>query len=516
MTDTEYIENSAENNIDNSFDNNIDSSADNNIDTGAENDIQTEEAPKRGFDTFTSEELFDYRFEKRDFIVRNLLRPGLAVLAGSPKIGKSWMVLYLCLQAAKGEDFLNNKVKPSEVLYMALEDDPARLQNRLMTLTDEPTARLHITTSCVGKSLSEDICAFEREHPRCRLIVIDTFQKIRKAGREMSYSNDYSDVSRLKKLADKLGICILLVHHTRKMPDNDCMNEISGTNGIAGSADTLMVLKKEKRTSRSAVLFCTGRDIEDRELTLYLDRDTCVWQVKSDTLEEQDESLPEELVELAEFMKERGEFAGTATELCDAFCSARSYIIAPNQLTRSMNQHRLELKEAGVEFVSKRERDKRMIGVVYTGVSAESADTRQKERIAVPPAPAEADEARRIQPRRSAENRESEACREDIGDSAVRAESEARQIHLGQTSCYGEARDPEPLTARTAPADDAASSAAEDSALYRDDDYMRSLLGDSGYFPDPDGDSMYDPEADEDVCSLLSDIDLEEERSLWN
>ena len=420
---------------------------------------------KRGFETFTSEQLFSYQFSKQDFIVNNLLRPGLAVLAGSPKIGKSWLVLHLCMQVAKGETFLGNKVKSGEVLYMALEDDPRRLQQRMMTIADEGTERLHITTSCVGKTLDDDICSFEREHPRCRLIVVDTFQKIRKAGREMSYSNDYSDVSRLKKLADDLGICILLVHHTRKMPDADCMNEISGTNGIAGSADTIMVLKKEKRTSRSAALYCTGRDIEDRELTLSLDRDTCIWQVKSDTLEEPDDSLPEELTELIAYMKEVGEFAGTNTEFCDAFCTARSYIIAPNALKRSMNLFRYELKENGVEFVSKRENGKRMIGVLYRqNENSDRGELTPEQRDPEPTATADVPESATTEPQAEHSYEEPALTADDIPDSGVK------------------------------------------SALCRDEDYMSSLLGDSAYIPENNGGFK----------SMLSEIDLEEERGLWD
>lgn len=448
MTDNEYSENTVT----------ADEHTDNNTDRGMSGGEY-----KRGFETYTSEQLFCYQFPTRDFIVEGLLRPGLAVLAGSPKIGKSWMVLNLCVQVAKGENFLNNKVKSSEVLYMALEDDPARLQKRLMTISDEGSARLFITTSCVGKSLERDICDFEREHPRCRLIVIDTFQKIRKAGREMSYSNDYGDVSRLKLLADKLGICILLVHHTRKLPDSDCMNEISGTNGIAGSADTLMLLKKEKRTSRSAALFCTGRDIEDREMTLYLDRDTCIWEVKSDTLEEQDDSLPEELEELVEYMKDTGEFVGTSGEFCEAFCAARSYMISPNHLKRSMNLHKYDLKERGVEFVAKRENNKRMIGVIYR--RAEDTVSGAAERP------------------------------EPDGESADTADTEA-------TAREFERLGDEPAESP----DDTTGSSGDDRALFRDDDYMCSLLGDSEYFPD----------SDESICSLLSEIDLEDERSLWS
>lgn len=317
--------------------------------------------------TLTGDQLLSYEFERRDCIVKNLLTAGLAILAGAPKIGKSWMVLNLCSNIACGLPFLGNEVKQGDVLYLALEDDARRLQRRLLTIGDESRGHLHLANSCspLGVQLEEQIRLFMNSHPSTRLVVIDTFQKIRKSVRETSYANDYAEVSRLKRLADSEGICILLVHHTRKLGDSDYMNEISGTTGIAGSADTLMVLKKEKRNSREAVLSCTGRDIEDREMTLLLDRETCIWEVKADSLSEEFKSAPEEIEELAEYMKSIGSFEGGNTEFCDRFCNARSYIISPKQLKQSMNLYRWELEDMGVKFKSYRKDGKRLLRITY-------------------------------------------------------------------------------------------------------------------------------------------------------
>ncbi len=320
-----------------------------------------------GLSVYNTEQLMNYEFIRQEYIVNDLLSPGLAVLAGSPKIGKSWLVLNLCIQLSYGKPFLGNEVKSCQALYMALEDDPRRMQKRMIMLGDDGSDRLFIThhSKPLGKSFEEEITEFEKKHPACRLIVIDTFQKIRRGTGELSYSNDYKDVSRLKKLADSLNICILLVHHTRKMADSDYMNEISGTNGIAGSADTLMVLKKEKRNSRAAVLSCTGRDIEDRELSLYLDKDSCIWKVKSDSLAEEDRGVPEEIPELIEYMKELGKFAGSNTDFTNGFCNSRGFIIDASHLKRSMNLYREELEKGGVIFRSGKINGKRRLAVLY-------------------------------------------------------------------------------------------------------------------------------------------------------
>lgn len=318
-------------------------------------------------DTLTADELMHLYFPKKEFIVSTLLTPGLAVLAGAPKIGKSWMVLDMCLRIAKGEAFLGQPTRKGSVLYLALEDDRYRLHRRLLRIADEGSDNMRVAHRCSmePEALERQIQLFIGQHPDTRLIVIDTFQKIRRSVREMSYANDYAEVSRLKSIADKEGVCILLVHHTRKLGDSDYMNEISGTNGIAGSADTLLVLKKDKRSSREATLSCTGRDIEDRELTLSLDRDTCVWQVKSDSLTQPDEDIPDEIPELIEFMKEIKSYSGTNTDFADMFSFKRQFIISPAQLKKSMNLYRDELLRHGVEFVSLKSNGKRRLTISY-------------------------------------------------------------------------------------------------------------------------------------------------------
>lgn len=115
-------------------------------------------------------------------------------------------------------------------------------------LTDEVPSNVHFVTDCskLDEKLEEQIRTFVDEHMDTVLIIIDTFQLIRSANKDSGYSNDYLEVQKLKKLADELKIAILLVHHLRKQGDSDPINEISGTNGIAGCADALFVLKKSK------------------------------------------------------------------------------------------------------------------------------------------------------------------------------------------------------------------------------------------------------------------------------
>ena len=323
--------------------------------------------PNKPLKFIDSDELTDVRFKPVRWIVEGFLKPGLTVLAGAPKIGKSWLVLQLCMKIAKGEPLWGIPVRSAEALYIALEDTPARLQKRVLTITDTPSPRLCFATSCspLGDELERELGDFIKRRPLTRIIVIDTFQKIRGQA-QMSYANDYSEVGRLKRIADDLEVCILLVHHTRKMPDSDHFNEISGTNGIAGCADTVMVLTKEKRSSSNALLSVTGRDVEDRELNLKLDRDTCLWNCESIPTEEAESDLPEELRALVHFIKTIKCYEGSNKDLAGIITECIGMAVSPQKIKHQMALHREELEDNGVSFYNSRSNGERMVMIVYS------------------------------------------------------------------------------------------------------------------------------------------------------
>ena len=343
-------------------------------------------APTHRLQTFSCEALCDARLARLTYIVEGFLRPGLAVLAGSPKVGKSWMVLHLCMQIAKGQPFWGMETQQGSVLYIALEDSKLRLQERSLAMSESYPSALHFSLSCsaLGDVLEEELRDFVHEHKDTRLVVIDTFQKIRAQGAELSYANDYAEVSRLKNIADELNICILLVHHTRKQSDSDYMNEISGTNGIAGSADTLMVLKKKERSSRTATLSCTGRDIEDRELTLHFDRERFVWKVKSDSYVPVTREMPKTLYLLTAYMMAHGYYYGSTTDFTKDFCRASGVSVEPNHLKRLMNRYRFELEDEGVTFATIRRNTARMVAVTYCDPK-DNTDEQQPQDDPTPP-----------------------------------------------------------------------------------------------------------------------------------
>lgn len=236
--------------------------------------LNLELSSKARFDSIDGASLVEKDLPRKKFIINSLLASGLSIIAGSPKVGKSWLVLDWCVRIAKGKDVWNLHTDSGTTLYLSLEDDESRLQDRLTAITDEVPSNVHFVTDCskLDERLEEQIQTFVDEHMDTVLIIIDTFQLIRSAKNDSSYSNDYLEVQKLKKLADELKIAILLVHHLRKQGDSDPINEISGTNGIAGCADALFVLKKAIARRATQLYFAREEILRTEKLSLHFQK----------------------------------------------------------------------------------------------------------------------------------------------------------------------------------------------------------------------------------------------------
>lgn len=312
--------------------------------------------------TIDGASLMSKPFVPLPFIVDTLLSQGLHILAGSPKVGKSWLALWLSVQVAKGESVWGMTVKPGSALYLCLEDSQLRIQNRLFQITEDAPATVHFCTeaSLLGKGLEEQLENFLTAHPDTVLIIIDTLQMIRATSYENTYANDYRDLSVLKHIADGHGIAILLIHHLRKEPAEDVFNRISGTTAISGAVDSSFTLVEERRGSRRAKLFCVGRDIEYREMELERNEDN-VWKVTSDSRD-----TPELLVDrvvflLSELLCSRPNFIGTPTELAETIDPVGTESISPKTLSRRIFQNTDALSKAGITVTIRRSNGKRLI-----------------------------------------------------------------------------------------------------------------------------------------------------------
>ena len=300
------------------------------------------------------------------FVIKELLPQGLAIIGGAPKVGKSWLMLDWCVRIAKGETIWNFPTTKGTTLYVSLEDTASRLQERLLSVTDEAPNVFFTTFSFkIGEGLEEQIKSFVADHPGTALIVIDTFQMIRNTGSEVSYVSDYNEIEILKKLAEELKITILLVHHLRKQGDSDPFNMLSGTNGLAGGVDTMFVLDKSKRCSANATLYCSGRDIEDREIELCFDKDNCVWNFVSDSSNNPEMLLPVEMQKLIEMMMEISFFSGSNADFIEQYNQNTGREIKANSLKRMMNRYRSELEDNNIYFESSKRNNVRVIDIYY-------------------------------------------------------------------------------------------------------------------------------------------------------
>lgn len=246
---------------------------------------------KRGV---TAAELFTMTFPPVRWVIQNYIAEGLTVLAGKPKLGKSWLVLDWALAVAAGRStFGDVRAEQGPVLYCALEDTPARMKRRIEAfyghftrdpwpeaLTIWTTGEMHRLNDGGLDQLREWIAA----NPGARVIFIDTLARVRggAAGKEGSYEADYREMSDLKALADETGVSIVVVTHLRKMAADDPFDTVSGTLGITGAADATLVMVRDVQ---GVTIHGQGRDVEGIETALEWQPDVCRWRALGDATE---------------------------------------------------------------------------------------------------------------------------------------------------------------------------------------------------------------------------------------
>ena len=273
----------------------------------------------------------------------------------------------LAYHVSTGQMLWSYPVHQGTVLYLALEDDYRRLQERLFRMFGtESTENLHFSISAkhMNDGLDEQLRNFIKKHPDTKLIIVDTLQKVRESGGESySYANDYEIVGKMKQFADSHGICMLLVHHTRKQSADDRFDMISGTNGLLGAADGAFLLQKEKRTDNTATLEVAGRDQQDQKLHLVRDMDRLTWELER-TETELWKATPDKILDAvaALLTAETPEWIGSPTELAEALRTD----MKPNFLSKHLNINAGRLQqEHGITYESTRTHGGRKIKLTF-------------------------------------------------------------------------------------------------------------------------------------------------------
>lgn len=241
-----------------------------------------------GLKTITGAALMQKELPEPPAIVPGFFVQGLTLLASRPKLGKSWLMLAVALAVALGGRALGKiQVEKGEALYLGLEDNERRLQSRLEVITDHVPDGLHLATSGSMARLYEggleQLDTWLTEHPACRLVVIDTLARVRPQRRHGAdlYEEDAALGAKLQAIALKHGIALVLVHHVRKALAEDFLDTVSGSTGLTGIADAVLVLTRQ-RGEADAVLYVTGRDIEEGEHALQFDPQRGLWSLLGD------------------------------------------------------------------------------------------------------------------------------------------------------------------------------------------------------------------------------------------
>lgn len=284
-------------------------------------------------------------------------------------------MLWLCLKVATGEPLWEFPTCRCGVLYLCLEDTYNRIQNRLFQITDTAPDNLHfaIVANQIDTGLQAQIGQFIDGHTDTRLVVIDTLQRVRGISLDCNaYANDYRDITVLKELADHDHIALVVVHHLRKQSDRDPFLKVSGTTGLTGAVDSTMVLDKDRLASDTAKLYITGRDVEYQELTLQFRN--CVWRCIACEKPEEiaGREIPDFLFRLVDFISQRGEWNGCASELLAEMADQETPV---NTVTKLLNQyHSTILAENGITYEYKRTGKGRSIRLIK-GDGCDSCDS---------------------------------------------------------------------------------------------------------------------------------------------
>ncbi len=235
--------------------------------------------------SWTAADLMAMTFPEPRWAVPGLIAEGVSLLAGPPKVGKSWMALDLGISVAAGTKAFNAiPLDGGPVLYLALEDTPRRLQTRIgKILGGQPApANLTLATACppLTQGGDEAISGWIDRNRDARMVIIDVFAKMRGLSPPgmSAYDADYAAIGRIKRVADNYGVAVLCVHHVRKAGSEDFLNEVSGTNGLAGAADATLVLKRP-RGQADGILHVTGRDVDEAEYALDFNAQVGVWNL---------------------------------------------------------------------------------------------------------------------------------------------------------------------------------------------------------------------------------------------
>jgi hypothetical protein len=246
--------------------------------------IEPQDAPRPAYlRGISASALMVKPFEPLNYVIPGLIAEGATLFGGKPKIGKSWMAFDFALAVSSGRPVFGTiPITEGDVLYLALEDNQRRLKSRLLKKGAKAPERLTLATEWPGldDGCIEELAAWADAVERPALIIVDVLKMVRGASKmtESLYDSDYRALTGLANFARTRGLAVLVVHHVRKMEADDPLESLSGTNGLTGAADTVMVLKPDRGTGH-CLLYVRGRDVEECEKAVRFKADNGTWEL---------------------------------------------------------------------------------------------------------------------------------------------------------------------------------------------------------------------------------------------
>lgn len=314
------------------------------------------------FNYTSAKTLYNDKISLPDFIVTSLIPKGLSVLSGNVKCGKTWLALWICIQVAKGEKVWDYDMDCGTTLYISLDDNQTRLQNRLKVITDESPENMFVTTTAktIDSGLIAQIKNFIDEYNDTKLIVIDTLQNI--CNGENDIVKNYGNLLQLKEIANMNNIAILLLHDIKTARDDSANDKFLSSPELMSAADTVLMLAKDYTSNNKSTLFVTGNDILDQKLILEFD-DGHWYQAVKDA-EQKQTTFESSTISTAviQFVKDNGSWEGTATNLIENLKKYSPDINSQaNKFSRELFSFKEELLQQGVEIGKKVVNGQRLI-----------------------------------------------------------------------------------------------------------------------------------------------------------
>ena len=313
----------------------------------------------------TGKQIQDAEIAETEYLVDGIITPGLNLLSAPRKRGKSWMALNMAICVAGDKDFLGLKTEHGKVLYFALEDTEDRMQKRMNAILDDADSPEDLLISFsighTGNDFFNDLDGFLNTNSDIKLVIIDVLQKVRmdRKSNQTEYSHDYKECGRLKDIADKHGISMLVVHHNRKTKDKaDPINNIAGGVGVTGASDTIIMLSGGT-LGKQNTLSIVSRDMPDQKVAVIFDTKSCIWKYLG-TKEELDIKKDEEeyaaspaIRAVKKLLEDATSWHGTISELLETSKGLTDGIegLSASALARKINKFDDLLLKDGIEHV---------------------------------------------------------------------------------------------------------------------------------------------------------------------